>query len=223
MTIKTLMTAEELLRMPHEDMRYELIEGELIQMSPAMPEHGWHGAEVGFALAFHAKPRRLGVVFDSSVGNKFGSDPDTVLEPDVSFFRMERLPPRKAWKTFFTVAPDIAVEVLSPSGRRAHLTKKIGIYLAAGVRLLRLVDPRRRTVTVHAPGREPPVLRRDDDLTGEDVLPGFRLLLRDLVGADPRANGTAPSGANGATGGRDAARCRCRTRRYRSGAEPPWS
>ena len=52
MTIKTLMTADELLHMPHEDMRYELIEGELIEMSPAMPEHAWHGAEIGFALAF---------------------------------------------------------------------------------------------------------------------------------------------------------------------------
>jgi Uma2 family endonuclease len=200
MAVRALMTAEELLRMPHDDMRYELIEGELIQMSPAMPEHGWHNAEIAFLLGTYAKPRRLGVVFDSSVGYKFGSDPDTVLEPDVSFFRTERLPPRKDWKKFFTVPPDIAVEVLSPSERRALLNKKIGIYFAAGVRLLWLVNPSRRTVTVYAPGREPRVLRIDDDLTGEDVLPGFRLPLRDLFGADPRDDRTSATRSNGSTG-----------------------
>ncbi|HEY7031398.1 MAG TPA: Uma2 family endonuclease [Thermomicrobiales bacterium] len=195
MTVKTLMTADELLRMPHDDMRYELIEGELIQMSPAMPEHGWHGAELVLSIGGYAKPRRLGVVFDSRVGYKFGSNPDTVLEPDVSFFRTERLPPRKDWKTFFTVPPDIAVEILSPSERRAHVNKKIGIYLGAGVRLLWLVDPRKRVVTVYAPGRDPIVLREFDMLDGEDVLPGFRLPLGDLFGG---ADGD--HGANGAGG-----------------------
>jgi Uma2 family endonuclease len=190
MTVKTLLTAEELLRMPHNDMRYELIEGELIEMSPAMPEHGWHGAELGFALAFHAKPRRLGVVFDSSVGYKFGSNPDTVREPDVSFFRTERLPPRKDWRTFFTVPPDIAVEILSPSERRALINKKIGIYLAVGVRQLWLVDPRKRIVTVYAPDRDPVVLWNSAVLDGEDALPGFRLPLRDLFGTP---NGDLPS------------------------------
>lgn len=155
MTVKTLMAAEELLRRPHNDLGYELIEGELIEMSAAMPEHGWHAAEKLLSIGGHANPRRLGVVFDSSVGFKFGSDPDTVLEPDASFFRTERLPPRKDWQTFFTVPPDIAVEILSPSEQWALIAKKIGIYLAAGVRLLWLLGPRKRTVTVHAPGREP--------------------------------------------------------------------
>jgi len=197
MVFKSLVTAEELIRMPADDRRYELIDGELIEMSPAMPEHGWHGAELVLSIGGYAKPRGLGVVFDSSVGYKFGSDPDTVLEPDVSFFRTERVPPRKDWKTYFTIAPDIVAEVLSPPERRAHVNRKIRIHLEAGVRLLWLVRPRRRTVTVYTPDREPQVLGRDDVLIGDDVLPGFRLPLRDLFGADSPDNGTAQSRSNG--------------------------
>ncbi len=193
---KLLMTADDLLRMPDDEHRYELIRGELIRMSPAMPEHGWHGAEVLLSIGGYAKPRRLGVVFDSSVGYKFEVNPDTVLEPDVSFFRMERVPPRKDWKKYFTIPPDIVVEVLSPSERRAHINEKIRIYLGVGVRLLWLIDPRRRIVTVYAPGREPLVLRHVDVLSGEDVLPGFWLPLSDLFGS---SNGIDDDGGtNGA-------------------------
>lgn len=199
MAISQLTTADDLIEMEDDGYRYELIAGELIRMPPAKPIHGWQGAEILMAVGTFAKPRRLGIVFDSSIGYQFGHDPDTVLEPDVSFIRTERVPPRQDWEQYFTVAPDLVVEVISPSERRGHITRKVRIYLDAGVRLLWLVDPKRRTATIHAPGRPPRLLNLADDLDGEDVLPGFRLPLRVLF--DPASDTAGGHGRNGSDGG----------------------
>jgi Uma2 family endonuclease len=178
MATTRLMTAADLWQM-EDDFHYELIEGELERMSPATPEHGWIENWFGWRIRGHAEANQLGEVFGSSAGYFFGHNPDTLLEPDVSFVRAERLPPGSDWRAFFDIAPDLVVEIISPSERRAYLDRKIAIYLGAGVRLVWFVDPRRRTITVFAPDREPTVLDESDDLAGGDVLPGFRVSVAD--------------------------------------------
>lgn len=145
------MTAADLMLLEGDGYRYELIEGELERMSPATPEHAWIGNWFGWRLRDHAETHRFGEVFDSSAGYFFGHHPDTLLAPDVSFVRADRLPPGSDWRAFFEIRPDLVVEIISPSERRAHLDRKIAIDLAAGVRLIWFVDPRRRTITVYAP------------------------------------------------------------------------
>jgi Uma2 family endonuclease len=197
MAVQRLITAEELAALDDDGYRYELIDGELIRMPPAKPVHGWHvGRVIGFLFYFNIA-HRLGEVFDSSIGYRFGIAPDTVIQPDGSFIRHDRLPPRDAWEEYFTIAPDLAFEVRSPSERRALVDRKVRIYLAAGTRLLWYFDPGPRRATVYAPGRQPLVLTDAETLDGEDVLPGFRLPLGDIFGT---ANGAHRSNGAGSIG-----------------------
>ncbi|MGH2532065.1 MAG: Uma2 family endonuclease [Thermomicrobiales bacterium] len=181
MVTTKLLTAEDVLALAADsDDHFELIEGELIRMSPATFEHGWVEGLLGRRIGNHAEEHDLGEVFGSSAGYFFSHDPDTLLQPDVTFVRADRLPPRDTWWAFSEVVPDLVVEVISPSEPRARIRRKIDIYLANGVRLIWFVDPRRQTVTVYAPDREPVPLGAGDALDGEDVLPGFRLAIAAL-------------------------------------------
>jgi Uma2 family endonuclease len=181
MVATKLYTAEDVVRLiANSDDDFELIEGELIRMPPASFEHGGLEASFVFEIGDYARAHRLGKVLGSSTGYFFGRDPDTLLEPDVTFVRADRLPPREAWRSFSDVVPDLVVEIISPSETRAHIQRKIDIYLANGVSLIWFVDPRRQSVTVYAPNRAAAVLGINDELDGEDVLPGFRLAIASL-------------------------------------------
>ena len=170
-----LVTAEELLRISEdEDVRVELIEGELIRMSPTRAGHGWIEAELIGLLRDFVRPRGLGHVFGPSSGVRFGREPDTILAPDVSFIAQERLA-GMAWDEYVSVIPDLVIEVVSPSERRTHLQRKLRMYLQTGVRVVLFISERQRTITVHRPGMEAVVLREWDQLRVDDVLPGFDL------------------------------------------------
>jgi len=106
--------------------------------------------------------------------------PDTVRAPDVAFVRAERVPTAEEQEHFAELAPDLVVEVISPSDRMTDVEEKVEQYLALGVPLVWVFHPRRRTVTVRRPGREPLVLRDGDVVDGEEVLPGFRLPVADI-------------------------------------------
>lgn len=174
-----LVTAEELERFPDDDYRYELVEGRLIRMSPTGYLHGRVVARFLALLERYLEGRDLGVVVPE-VGFKLASNPDTVRGPDIAFIRQERIPRRHS-RGFLSGPPDLVVEVLSPDDRPGEMQIKIEEYLVTGVRLVVVVDPDERTITLHR-RMVPRVSITTDDGVVElgDVIPGFRCARQDL-------------------------------------------
>jgi Uma2 family endonuclease len=176
MTVDTQITADELLQMPDDGWKYELVQGELRKMSPAGAEHGDIAAEIVMSLRAYAKEHRLGKVYPSDTGFVLTRDPDTVRAPDAAFVRAERV---VRTTKYFEGAPDAAFEVISPSDIYTEVDEKIVEYLRAGTRIVVVVNPRTRAVLIH---RKTGVEIVQDVLTIEDVVPGWRLPLSDLFG-----------------------------------------
>ncbi len=177
---RTLMTADELLHLPDDGWRYELVAGELIKMAPAGGEHGYVGNRAQDRLNTFLKEQGLGgAVFASETGFRIGHDPDTVRAPDVAYVAPARLEQARV-AGYPDLAPDLVVEVISPGDSAGEVHEKVMEWLAAGTRLIWLLYPRRRSAIVHRPGGEARVLRANDVLDGEPVLPGFACRVADL-------------------------------------------
>jgi len=156
---------------------YELDRGTLCVREPGGLYHGSAGVKISAALLHYVEVRRLGVVVGADVGFVLQRNPDTVLSPDVAFIRTDRVPTAHAALRFFEGAPDLAVEVMSPSDRWPAVAAKASRYLQAGSRLVWVVDPPRRTVTVYRPDTAACVLNGGETLEGREVIPGFRMLV----------------------------------------------
>ena len=180
MATTNLMTAEDLLALPDDGWRYELIRGVLHRMSPGGLEHSDIGSEVLTRLRVYVHERDLGLVVGPDAGFFFERDPDTVRIPDVAFIRAERLPPPDQRSGLSPVVPDLAVEVVSPNDRPGEVADKIAFYLAHGVPLVWAIYPRTRTVVAHRPGQEPRTFGVGDVLEADDIIPGFRLPVADI-------------------------------------------
>lgn len=178
-TVTQLWTIEDLERDGPTEGRWELIDGELVEMSPSGRTASKLAALIAYLLLSVVRPRRLGEVYSADAGFVLFPDRRVVRVPDVAFVRAERLVDLDE-DGFLRLAPDLAVEVRSPTDRTADVLAKIGMYLDAGVRLVWLVEPAARSVTVYAPGREPRRLGADDRLDGEAVVPGFAVDVAEL-------------------------------------------
>jgi Uma2 family endonuclease len=181
-TEKTLLTADDLLRMPDDEMRHELVRGELRTMPPAGFEHGWVAGRAFLLLSQFVDVHRSGWVLAAETGFHIFRDPDTVRAPDVAFVAARRIPAGNLPRSFPQLAPDLVVEVVSPGDTNREVESKVDDWLEAGVRLAWVVHPARRTATVYGPDLEPSVLGEADDLDGGDVLPGFTCSVRELFG-----------------------------------------
>ena len=176
MTVKNrLMTADELFRWPDDGYRYELVKGELRTMTPAGFDHGAIVMNLAGPLSAHVRLNGLGVVCGAETGFRLASDPDTVRAPDIAFVRRDRIPASGRPVGFWPGAPDVAVEVLSPSDTVFAVDEKVAAWLAAGAAAVWVVNPQRRTVTIHRAAGAPRTLSERDTLDGEDIVPGFRL------------------------------------------------
>ncbi len=182
MPTQNITTAEELLSAASDLGPCELVRGELIMMSPGMGRHGAVGARVLGELIAFVRANRLGEVFDSSTGYVLSRNPDTVREPDVSFLTTERLKDQDL-DAFLEGAPDLAVEVLSPSNTAAEMHSKMEEYFDAGCPVMWVVDPLRRSVVIYRPGASPTILAENDTLTEAELLPGFSLVVREIFPA----------------------------------------
>lgn len=165
---------DDRLRMPDDIWRYELIAGDLVRRPPNGLAAGAAMATITASLSGTVRRRGLGRVF-INVGYVLAADPPTVLGPSASFVRTERMPPRTEWSGYPRMAPDLAVDVVLPTDAASENARRVAIYLAAGVRLVWIVDPVSRTVAVHYPDRTGRILIEGESLDGEDVVPGFAL------------------------------------------------
>jgi Uma2 family endonuclease len=174
------VTADELLSMPDDGLRRELIEGEVVVSPPPGEEHGAVAAEILLSLGYHVRAHGLGRVFAAETGYRIGSDPDTVLAPDAAFVSRERIEQAAIGRGYRAGAPDLVAEVVSPSDSFADVEAKVARWLAAGCRMVIVVNPARRAATVYRSRDDIALLTEDDVLEGGDVVPGWTLPLRDL-------------------------------------------
>lgn len=181
MTTTLTLTADELLRLPDDGRRFELLRGELITMTPAGGRHGAINGLITLRLGEYVHAHRSGVVLTEDTAFRLSSDPDTVRCPDVSFIGRDRIPSGGVAVGFIDGAPDLAVEVLSPADTVYEVEQKVEEYLAAGTRAVWVVNPKLRRVTVHTADAAPRILHEDDALEGEELLPDFSCRVRELL------------------------------------------
>ena len=176
------LTAAELLRRPEDGHCYELVQGELRKMAPAGMRHGNLAHRIDRALSRYVADNNLGELYIAEAGYLLSSHPDTVRVPDLSFIRRERVAAMGPLEGFWPGAPDLVVEILSPTDRLAAVSAKVDEWLAAGAGMVLVVNPRAnaRTVTVHQPGQTPLTLTESDTLEGGGVVPGWRLPVREI-------------------------------------------
>ncbi len=175
-----LTTAEQLLRMPRGTVRRELVEGELRAMSPAGHRHGWIVMRISAPLATYVHERDLGRVYTAETGFLLSRNPDTVRAPDVAFVARERVAAAGKVQGFFPGAPDLAIEVTSPSDSYNDLELKADQWLAAGCRAVVVVIPANATLSIRRSRTEIEILTAEDTFQLEDIVPGFRLPVAEI-------------------------------------------
>ena len=175
-----LMTAEELLEMPDDGFRYELVRGELVKMPPAGHVHGKRGSRVNYSLSVHVYQNDLGEVYLAETGFHLETDPDHVLAPDASFVRKVRVEAVGDGDGFFPGPPDLAIEVISPSDRYTEVEAKVEEWFNAGTLMVVVVNPRNRTVRVYRSLADSDLLTVEDTLDGGNVVPGWRLPVSEI-------------------------------------------
>ena len=174
------VTAEELFALPDDDCRRELVDGVIVTMTPTGAAHGVVTARIGHLLHEYVSRRGLGVCCGAETGFILRRNPDVVRTPDAAFVAARRIPDTGVPTSYWPFAPDLAVEVVSPSERHADVQTKVAEYFAAGARAVWVLDPASRTVHAHGSSDSAQVLGVDDTLTGGDLLPGFRCAVRRL-------------------------------------------
>jgi Uma2 family endonuclease len=179
-TTTNLVTADELLVMPEDGFHYELVRGELKRVSPPGEEHGRVTMELAAPLHAYVKLNKLGRVYAAETGFKLESNPDTVRAPDIAFVRAERIQSRGRVEGYGEGAPDLAVEVLSPGNTKREMTEKVEDYFAAGARLIWIVHPKLKTVTVYRSPADVTTLTETDTLDGGEVVPGFQISVAEI-------------------------------------------
>lgn len=171
------ITVEELMRLPDDGNKYERVKG-VLKVTPAGHEQEYFGIWLATLLTNFVRPRKLGQVYGSNAGYRLPSG--DVRAPDVSFVRLERIPGGHPPKGFAEYPPDLAVEVLSPNQTLEDVEDKVAEFLDWGTPLVWVLDPETQTATVYHSLTDVHTLGPGDELSGEDVIPGFRVRVEEL-------------------------------------------
>ena len=159
---------------------HELVRGRVVREPRPAPLHARVVTTLAWLLEGHVRVAGGGVVLVEA-GYLLSREPDTIRGPDLSFVPAPRVPPAGYNDPgFWELAPDLAVEVLSPGNRASEVQEKVLEYLDAGSRLVWVVDPRLKTLTVHTPGGDARILMGDAEVTGGEVLPAFAVPLQEI-------------------------------------------
>ena len=171
-TARSLITAEELLMMPEDGKRYELVRGVLVEKMPTGHPHARVASKFDRALGNYTEAAgNYGEVLVGDPGYRLERDPDTVRAPDVAWIAPGRVP--EGTQGYPELAPDLVVEVKSPNNSWHELAEKAAMWLRFGSRQVWVADPDTNTITVYRPNAESVTLGTDDHLDGGDLLPGF--------------------------------------------------
>ena len=183
-TQRSLVSVDDLpalsSRLAAEGKRTELVRGDLVVMAPAGGRHGHVAHRLSLLIGNHVPEGNLGRVFAAETGFLLHRNPDTVRAPDVAFVAAERLGDGEPPPGFLEMAPDLAVEVASPSDSPSAVRGKVRDWLEAGTRLVWVAYPDSRSVTVHSQVGQPEELSETDMLSGAPALPEFAVAVRDL-------------------------------------------
>jgi Uma2 family endonuclease len=176
------LTIDDLYALPDGGYRYDVIDGQLLRMSRAGRRHARIEMHIGLPLGGFVTSNSLGEAYGADAGYILSRDPLVFLSPDVSFVRQDRLPtPANVDdEGFLEIAPDLAVEVISPSNSAREMPDKVMVSLEHGMQQVWLVEPRRQIVTVYGPERTARIHRSGEVISGGELLPGFELVVDEI-------------------------------------------
>jgi len=181
-TSTALMTAEELMELPEDDLRHELINGELITMPLPRIPHGRIEARLGLQLAQFIWDHDLGEAYIGDSGFQLTWNPDTVVGPDFAFVSKERLKEAGEVNGYWQGPPDLAVEVYSPGYRPGKISERVSRLFNAGTKQVWIVNLKHNTVTVYRSPSDTKTFSGSDYLESPDLFPGFRISLDRIFG-----------------------------------------
>jgi Uma2 family endonuclease len=179
--VDRLVTGEELLRHP-EWGPCELIRGKVLRVCRPNNEHGILLGELNYHIGNFVRPRKLGILFCGDSGVYIERGPDTVRGPDLHFIRAE-MAGTIDLKGYLETAPDLCVEIISPNDKWSDVEEKVKEFLGLGSKLVWIIDPRTQDAHVRRANGTRDLIPATGVLTGEDVLPGFKLPLSELFAA----------------------------------------
>ena len=180
-TVETLISAEEFARMPDNVVRTELVRGRIVEWPPPKRRHAKVCQRISQALGNFVDAHDLGHVLVGDAGILTERDPDTLRGADVCFYSFERLPRGPVPDDYGEIGPELVIEVRSSSDRWRGVEAKVAEYHRAGVFLVCVVDPEAQTVRLYLPDQPTSILGPDEELTFPEWLPGFRIIVRDLL------------------------------------------
>jgi Uma2 family endonuclease len=183
-TSTALMTAEELMQLPDDDLRHELINGELITMPLPGHPHGRIAARLMVPLGQFVLDHDLGEVYDV-IGFQLSWNPDTVVGPDIAFISKERLEQDGDITGYWQGPPDLAVEVYSPGYRPGKVRERISRLFSAGTKQVWIVHVKHSTISVYRSETDITTFSGSDYLEAQDMFPGLRISLDKIFGPNP--------------------------------------
>ncbi|MDB5389847.1 MAG: hypothetical protein JWM11_5493 [Planctomycetaceae bacterium] len=181
-TITPTMTVEELVRFPDDGYRREIRKGELTTMPPPGLVHGLIIARIAGKLFSYVEECNLGLVVSGDTGFLLAENTDTLLAPDVAYISKARESRLIMRRGYFLGAPDLVVEVISPSDRIQNVHDKVDEFIQFGALEGWVVNPRTRTITIHTATQEPIILTDSMELADRKLLPKFACSVADLLG-----------------------------------------
>ncbi|MEM7330462.1 MAG: Uma2 family endonuclease [Chloroflexota bacterium] len=169
-------------KLPPDASRGELVRGEFKPMSPASFHHGTIAHKISLLLGMHILQEKSGVMCAAETGFLIAKNPDTVRAPDAAFVTNEKFEKFASEKGFFDGAPDLAVEVISPSETAVEIETKIIEYLEAGTQLVWILYPQTQTITIHQAPNIVKKLANQDMLIGDPLFPNFSVPVDEIFG-----------------------------------------